>query len=490
MSEKRIHRRLLTTGLLLLLLLGLAACTSPVAGVGVASIVTPAPATTPAADSGAAAAIETANEAPKTQAWTETSRYLTIYTDADGSSTLLALEMRADGTFTLLSDPHTDAPTVVESGAWAEAGEETILATLTRHDGRAYFRPLTVTLRRDGDHLTVIASAKELANAVGLEFVPEADISERAQTALFTVDLAAGFPLDPTFLSVNGGGQVDASVIADECSGFINVSPVVTLNWTGEAERLSAFFVSDSDSTLVVATPDGQILCNDDAAEHLLDPYLSLENPAAGVYRIWVGSYAKSQLIPGVLVLSARSDVDLGSFDLASFIQRPLIAEEAPQPVRKAMTETILSKIGNARAKSPALAAGQAPKRQKLTAKGETPAFEVDLGDAVCNGFVAAAPDYSFQWSGEADALHIWFEGDGDATLLVLTPDQTALCSDDAQPGTNINPLVEISQPAPGQYSVYVGRVHLDQPVTGELVITDSAQPQPAVRVPAAPAQP
>lgn len=484
MSEKRTLRRWLLAGLLLLLLLSLAACASPLAGAGVAALATPAatPDTAPAG--------EAANEATKSQSETESTRYLTIYTDDDGSSQLLALDMNADGSFTLTSEPHTDAPTVVESGTWAEAGEGLITATLTRHDGRAYFRPLIVTLQRQGERLTVIASAKELTNAVGLEFVPAAAVSERARTALFTIDLAAGFPLDPTFLSVNGGGQVDASILGDGCSGYINISPVVTLNWTGEAEQVRAFFVSDSDSTLVVATPDGKILCSDDAAEQLLDPLLSLENPAPGAYRIWVGSYAKSQLLPGVLVLSARADVGPGSFALASFIKRPPLAEETLQPVRKAITETILSQAAVARLKAPALAAGKPPKRQKLTAKGETPAFEVDLGRAICNGYVAMAPDFTFEWSGESETLRIWFEGAGDATLLVLTPDQTPLCSDDAQPGSNINPLVEISQPGAGQYSVFVGRVHLDQPVAGELVITDDAGSQPAVQIPPAPVQP
>lgn len=489
------RRWLLASISLLLLLLLAAACASPGAGPAAAEIApTPtAVAEAPAMEANAvptADAAEAANEAPKSVGDAPSNRYLTIYTSPGGVSQLLALDMKADGAFELTTDPYTDAPTVVESGVWTEDADGLITATLTRQNGRAYFSPLAVTLQREGDRLTVLTSAKELTNAVGLEFVSAAEVSKRAQTGLFTLDLAAGFPLDPTFLSVNGGGEVDASVLGDGCTGFINTSPVVTVNWTGEAEQVKVFFASDSDSTLVVVTPDGQILCNDDVSDVLLDPFLSLANPAAGTYRIWIGSYAKSQLIPGVLVLSTRSDMGLGSFALADFIKRPKMAETAAEPVRKAISETLASPMAAMRAKAPALAAGQEPLRRQMTAQGETAAFEVDLGEQVCNGYLPAAPDYVFNWSGQTDALRFWFEGDGDATLLVLTPDQTPLCGDDAQPGVNVNPLIEITEPAEGQYSVYVGRVHLDQPITGELVITESSTVQPAVQAPAAPVEP
>ncbi len=498
MNDVRTTRRWLLTGFsLLMLLLLAAACASPGAGRAAGADET-APTPTAAAEAPAmeaeavptADAAEAANEAPKSGMEAQSNRYLTIYTSPEGVSQLLALDMKADGTFELTTDPHTDAPTVVESGVWTEDASGLITATLTRQNGRAYFAPLAVTLQREDDRLIVTTSAKELTNAVGLEFVPAAEVSERAQTGLFTIDLAAGFPLDPTFLSVNGGGEVDASILGEGCTGFINVSPVVTVNWTGETEQVRVFFVSDSDSTLVVVTPDGKILCNDDVSDVLLDPFLAVDSPAAGTYRIWVGSYAKSQLIPGVLVLSTRSDMGLGSFALADFIKRPKLAETAVEPVRKAISETLASPVMALRAKLPALAPGQEPFRQQMTAQGETAAFEVDLGEQICNGYLPAAPDYVFDWSGQADVLRIWFEGDGDATLLVLTPDQTPLCSDDAQAGANVNPLVEVADPAEGQYSVYVGRVHLDRPITGELVITESSTVQPAVQEPAAPAQP
>lgn len=510
MNDAPLPRRWLLTGLCLLALLLLAvACVSPATGPAtgdsqaesVLPTATAAPAeaqVVPTAEAQAAstAAVPASEAAPAEESETAAptaeaassaaeNSFLTIRTGADGANVLLALNLNTDGTFELVTDAHTDAPVVVESGVWRDNGDGTITATLNRHDGTAYFAPFTVTLRRDGERLTVVASDQALASAIGLQFTQAAEVARRVVTGLITIDLAAGFPLDPTFVSVNGGGEVDASILGEACSGFINTSPVVTVNWTGEAELVKAFFVSDSDSTLVVLTPDGQVLCNDDAGENLLDPLVELASPAVGQYRIWIGSYAKSQLIPGILVLSTRSDVGLGSFALASFIKRPLISEIAAKPARKAMTETLASGAVSLRAKLPALAAGQEPLRQSMAVEGTAPAFEVDFGGALCNGFLSEAPDYVFDWSGQADSLRFWFEGDGDATLLVLTPDQQALCNDDALAGSNVNPLIEIADPGEGQYSVYVGRVQLDKPIEGELVITDSATVQPAEQAPA-----
>ena len=171
-----------------------------------------------------------------------------------------------------------EAP-IVDLGTWVDNGDDTITVTFTgRRRSRASTRPIVVTFQRDGDFLQSIGS-EELYGSEGLRLRLAADVARDVGASLITMDLAAGFPLDPTFVSVQAGGEVDASLLASHCVGFINQQPVVTVNWTGATPYVEVFFVSDSDPTLVVLTPDGQLLCNDDAHEDLLDPAIEPQRP-------------------------------------------------------------------------------------------------------------------------------------------------------------------------------------------------------------------
>ena len=89
------------------------------------------------------------------------------------------------------------------------------------------------------------------------------------------------------------------------------------------------------------------------------------------------------------------------------------------------------------------------------------------------------APNYAFDWSGDAKALNLLVEANGDTTLLVKAPDGSFLCADDADGSNNLNPLLAISEPAAGRYLVWVGRVDPSKPVTGKLTLTEAADAKP-----------
>lgn len=311
----------------------------------------------------------------------------------------------------------------------------------------------------------------------------DATPDSQAPSAYITINLAAGFPLDPFFVSANGGGAMDASTLAAGCTGFINTDPTVTVDWTGEADFIKAFFVSDHDPILVVQTPGGEYLCNDDANSLLLDPVVRIDEPAAGRYNVWVGSSAADQLLPGVLVLTTRPRVNLGTFVLGNLIRRPAIPEELSKPEGLQQGTTALLEVlkdpGQAGVPIADLEAGFETVVQKVMAAGTTPAFELPEEDGLCNGLVNALPDYVINWTGEADHLRIFFEGDGDATLVVHTPDDLFLCNDDAFGLATLNPLVDVSNPAAGRYAVFVGRVNPAEPVAGELTVTESSELAP-----------
>jgi hypothetical protein len=291
--------------------------------------------------------------------------------------------------------------------------------TFTGRPDQDFDEPIVVTFQREQDFLQSI-DREDLYGSEGLRMRLAADVARAVSASLVTIDLEAGFPLDPTFVSVQAGGEVDASLLSSQCAGFINQQPVVTVNWSGSAPFVETFFISDSDPTLVVLTPDGQLLCNDDANPDVLDPVIEISEPVTGTYRIWVGSYAKNQLIPGVLVLTTRPEVNIGTFNLGGLIQRPLVPEVQPKPKTAGTRDAGTAAIRELQAEAVAVT-GADPINASLTISGTIPLFELDLPNPLCNGLVSGVPDFVFDWTGEGQQFAVFFEGDSDATLLVLT---------------------------------------------------------------------
>ena len=262
---------------------------------------------------------------------------------------------------------------------------------------------------------------------------------QKAGTAFVSISPEAGFPLDPFLMTLQGGGPVDASTIAVECKGYVTKNPTVSVDYKGKADILKVFFYSDGDPILLIQTPDGKVLCSDNTNAVLLDPTVTLTKPGQGRYDIWIGSALARDLIPGFLVFTGRSDVHAGRLDLQELVKRPALVEVLPQ-------------------------------RDRLT-----------RADTYCGGLITVAPSYAFDWSGQAKAVGVMVEGDGDATVIVRTPDGKFVCADDSAGSANLNPLVILNNPAAGRYLVWVGRTNPTKPVTGRLTVASTADLKPAV---------
>lgn len=317
-----------------------------------------------------------------------------------------------------------------------------------------------------------------------------------APAAFLTMNLKAGFPLDPFVASLNGGGEVDAATLDETCVGFIAEAPSFTVNWEGEVEAFDIFYHSDFDPTLVLQLPDGSYLCNDDASDNLLDPELTVEAPAAGQYNLWVGSYDAGQLIPGLLVITANRTVSVHDFDPGALVKRDPIADEV-QPADVLGADTVQATLTGEESAAGAVAAaraagqeivpdveimgGDTPVTTTLVANGETPVFTIlheDDNGTVCSGLVSgAAPEFVFSYAGDAEDLRIFFEGSAD-TSLVVVGEEIVLCSDDSAAGENGNPVIDIAAPA-GLYGVWVGRFDPTEPVTGTLTIVEETSVTP-----------
>jgi hypothetical protein len=331
---------------------------------------------------------------------------------------------------------------------------------------------------------TVIIAALAIAVILAAAAVTTGAATTAAQgtpgTAFITITPEAGFPLDPFVITVQAGGATEASTLAKECGGFIPKNPTVSVDYKGKAEVLKVFFYSDGNPTLVVRTPDGKVLCNDNTNAMLLDPTVTLTKPAAGRYDIWVGSALARDLIPGFLAFTSRGEDNAGRLALQELVRRPAVIEVLPQRDRLANAAARIQEALAAVKSAEKLAPGGGPLTAQITADGKLPAPEQATGDVLCGGLISVTPNFAFEWSGQAKAIAAMFEGDGDATLIVRTPGGQFVCADDAAGKANLNPLVVLDNPAPGRYLVWVGRTDPTKTVTGKLTAASTADLKPA----------
>jgi len=398
-----------------------------------------------------------------------------------GPLRVASLDLKEDGTLTLSILTLGEENPEVTDGVWRVEEPGKIVAKLNAEGADEF----TLDVSPNGDvlvegenlQLTKIDETVPLHKQLNIPVMTE-------QKAYVTLDLQAGNPLDPFIVSVNGGGTFDASLLGGDCSGYVNVQPVARVDWEGKADMSKIFFFSDHDPTLVVQTPDGEFLCNDDATDLLLDPSIEIEEPPTGTYNIWVGSFYADQLIPGVLVITTRDDVSVETFTLDGLVRRGPVMGEADETGRTRPADALVDAVKRLKKNVKHLKAGGNAKSVKTTADGDIPAFEFDIPDQVCNGYISETPNMVFDLSGKADTLSVYFEGNDDSTLLVVKPGGEVVCNDDAAAGTNLNPLVRIDNPAEGRYAVYVGRVTLDEKVSGKVTASVDPDARPEVLEP------
>lgn len=112
------------------------------------------------------------------------------------------------------------------------------------------------------------------------------------------VALTSNFQPDPNRTQLQAGGAIRAeytdAVTGTRCVGHFANAPDLRLQFTTADFGFPLSFYVDAreDTVLLVATPDGTFHCNDDSLG--LNPALSFEEPQAGAYNIWVGTYAET----------------------------------------------------------------------------------------------------------------------------------------------------------------------------------------------------
>lgn len=121
--------------------------------------------------------------------------------------------------------------------------------------------------------------------------------------------LSPGFLPDPYRKELISGGEINVSNLnfGANCSGFIAEKPDYRIHLTEESSFLSVHFsskLSTDDATILINTPSGEWLCDDDAHNETLNPQIKIYSADEGQYDIWVGSYYEGDFIEGILSVS------------------------------------------------------------------------------------------------------------------------------------------------------------------------------------------
>ena len=132
-----------------------------------------------------------------------------------------------------------------------------------------------------------------LAVAAVLLALPAQAQNPGASPTYGDVRLSEGFMPDPHRTNLTAGGSIDVSI--GNCSyGQVANAPDVDLYYTTSGgSDLFIYAVSGTDTTILVNTPNGSWVCNDDGYGDG-DPIVVIRNAPGGLYDIWVGTYGSS----------------------------------------------------------------------------------------------------------------------------------------------------------------------------------------------------
>ncbi len=318
--------------------------------------------------------------------------------------------------------------------------------------------------------LPTVASAQKSAAS-------EMRLNWRADPVFGTLRLSGGFSDDPRTEVVRAGGADANPVTGEGCVGFLNAAaPDLNVAYTASTYDLTFSAASETDASLVVRTPDGRWLCDDDGADVGLNPTLTVAGAPSGTYHLWVATYQATDERPRTVVgvseigreavyAAEGGGAKAGGDTGGALAQAPDRDTDGLPDWRAAPLYGDIT-----------LRAGFSPDPHERAIRigGSTPN---PVSGAGCAGYInRSAPDYVLYWTAGSGTLplNLYVKSDADASLVVYTGDGRWLCDDDSGEGTN--PWISLQTPASGSYQIWVGAYQ--QGTTGQqgrLVISEIA---------------
>lgn len=117
------------------------------------------------------------------------------------------------------------------------------------------------------------------------------------------VSLDAGFLPDPYTVDILAGGDQSAGDLGDACIGSISDAPDLQPDFTPVTSSLYVSVLSAADTSLIINTPDGSWVCDDDSGGEL-NPSLVFSSDQSGTFDIWVGAVGSDELVDATLYIS------------------------------------------------------------------------------------------------------------------------------------------------------------------------------------------
>jgi hypothetical protein len=250
-----------------------------------------------------------------------------------------------------------------------------------------------------------------------------------------SVQLRSGFAPDPYTVSVSAGGPIESTRASEDCSaGYVAQRASFTLRYTAGELPLYIGAVSDADTTIIVRTPNGEWVCDDDGGG-ALNPVVSWEDPRSGRYQIWVGRF-------GTEGETANATLHI------SEIGGPSAAQTGEGP--DFSLEPAYGSID--------LTGGFTPDPHTVAIDAGGSIDASVLGQPGCVGRIAQAPDFRLNWTAGSGALPLIFSvaADADTTLVINDAQGNWVCDDDGGEA-GLNPSIRFDSPASGQYDIWVG---------------------------------
>lgn len=157
-------------------------------------------------------------------------------------------------------------------------------------------------------HIVALAAGLALVFSAG-SAAAQQQMNWQAPPTYGEVRLTAGFENDPYTVNLTAGGPLSSQAeLGAACPGYVASAPDFDLYWTAGSGALPLVISANSqaDTTLVVRTPTGEWLCEDDGGFSGFNPGMRIDNPMSGLYDIWVGTYGPNPA-PAVLAISEVS---------------------------------------------------------------------------------------------------------------------------------------------------------------------------------------